>query len=154
MILFTHFGSSFETILLPGHFPQRKTSRDQGFLNRFKTRSKVSKKFIHFSCYTVLVVVAVVLHTFLCCQLREKVKRAYSVLRPRMLQEGLPAEVLTDEGESTYLVFLLTSVGWVSSDVSRSSCTISFAPRCPIFCHFFFSKEFLVKLLMLSMYWD
>ena len=37
----------------------------------------------------------------------------------------------------TYLFYFILIVGVVSSDVSRSSCTTSFMPGCPIICHSF-----------------
>ena len=49
---------------------------------------------------------------------------------------------------------LYTLVGDVSSDVSRSSCTISFWPCCSIFCHlcFLLRMPLSTSCLMLSMY--
>ena len=43
---------------------------------------------------------------------------------------------------SAFLNDLLTFVGIISSDVSRSSCTVSFTPCCPIFCHSYLNVFF------------
>ena len=50
-------------------------------------------------------------------------------------------------------IYLLTLVGIVSSDVTRSGCTTSFTPCCSIFSQSYISsKDAFVHFLMLSMY--